>query len=318
MTEKPTCEGLQQRVKELEREVSEHKQTEESLRESENRYRIIFEQAADSIVIIDPITGMLVNFNDKGYENLGYTHQEFQKIKLSEIEVHESEAEVIKHLAKVLKEGSDTFETQQRTKDGQIRDISVCSRAISIQGKDFVQGIWRDITDRNKDKEALKKAKDELEHRVQERTRELELKTKSLEELNTAMKVLLEKRKEDKTEVEENVMNNVKGLISPYFDKINETKLDDHQKAILDILQSNLDEIVSPFTRKLSMKYLCLTPKEIMIVNMIKIGYPSKKIAKMMGISSRTVDTHRKNIRSKIGLGQKRANLRAHLLAHEQ
>ncbi len=318
MTETPTCEELQQKIKELEKEVSEHEQTEESLRESENRYRIIFEQAADSIAIIDPDTGMLVNFNDKAHEGLGYTHQKFKEIKLSEFEVQESEAEVMKHLAKILKEGSDTFETQHRTKNGQIRDISVCCRVISIQGKDLVQVIWRDITERNKDKAALKKAKDELEQRVQERTIELEIKTKSLEELNTAMQVLLEKRKEDKTEVEENVMNNVKGLIAPYFDKINETKLDDHQKTILSILQSNLDEIVSPFTRRLSMKYLSLTPKEIMIVNMIKLGYPSKKIAKMMGISSRTVDTHRKNIRSKIGLGQKRANLRSYLLAYEQ
>ena len=132
------------------------------------------------------------------------------------------------------------------------------------------------------------------------------------------MKVLLKKREEDKTEVEQNVMTNVKELIEPYFGKINETKLDDHQKAFLNILESNLNEIVSPFTRKLSLKYLSLTPKEIQIVNMIKIGYQSKKIAKIMNISPRTVDTHRKNIRSKIGLGKKRANLRSHILAYEQ
>ncbi len=70
--------------------------------------------------------------------------------------------------------------------------------------------------------------------------------------------------------------------------------------------------------RKLSLKYLSLTPKEITIVNMIKIGYPTKTIAKLMKISPRTVDTHRKNIRSKIGLSKKRANLRSHLLAYEQ
>ncbi len=158
----------------------------------------------------------------------------------------------------------------------------------------------------------------QAEEALKKRTRELELKTKSLEELNAAMKVLLKKKTVDKTEIEENVMTNVKELIAPYFEKIKKTKLDDHQEAFVNILESNLNEIVSPFTRKLSLKYLRLTPKEIQIVNMIKIGYPSKKIAKIMKISPRTVDTHRKNIRSKIGLGQKRANLRSYLLAHEQ
>jgi PAS domain S-box-containing protein len=180
------------------------------------------------------------------------------------------------------------------------------------------QAVGWDVTKGVQAEEELKKAHDELEQRVEERTRDLNLKTKSLEELNTAMKVLLKKREEDKTEVEQNVMTNVRELIAPYFVKINETKLDDYQKAFLNILESNLNEIVSPFTRKLSLKYLSLTPKEITIVNMIKIGYQSKKIAKIMKISPRTVDTHRKNIRGKIGLGQKRANLRSHILAHEQ
>ena len=60
-------------------------------------------------------------------------------------------------------------------------------------------------------------------------------------------------------------------------------------------------------------KYVSLTPKEITIVNMIKQGLPSKKIATIMNISPRTVDTHRKNIRKKIGLDKKKANLRSHL-----
>jgi len=150
---------------------------------------------------------------------------------------------------------------------------------------------------------------------VEERTRELKIKTKSLEELNAAMEVLLKKRAKDKTAVEDNVMTNVKELIQPYFKKIKKTKLDDQQKVLISILESNLNEIISPFTRKLSLKHLSLTPKEIKIVNLIKQGYTTKKIAQIMNISPRTVDTHRKNIRKKIGLYEKRANLRSHLLS---
>ncbi len=157
-----------------------------------------------------------------------------------------------------------------------------------------------------------------LERQLENRTMELEIKTRNLEEVNAALQVLIKKREEDKIKVEENVMTNVTELITPYFDKIQKTKLDDLQKALLNILESNLNEIVSPFTRRLSLKYVSLTPKEITIVNMIRQGLPSKKIATIMNISPRTVDTHRKNIRKKIGLDKKKANLRSHLLAYVQ
>ena len=150
---------------------------------------------------------------------------------------------------------------------------------------------------------------------MKERTRELEIKTNSLEEINTAMKVLLKKREGDKGDLEDNVLTNVKELIAPFFKKIKETKLDNQQKTFLSIIESNLNEIISPFTRKMSLKYLNLTPTEIRIANLIRHGSPSKEIAELMNVSPRTIDTHRKNIRRKIGLQGQRGNLRSHLLS---
>jgi DNA-binding CsgD family transcriptional regulator len=150
---------------------------------------------------------------------------------------------------------------------------------------------------------------------VKERTRELKIKTQNLEETNVAMKVLLKKREEDRKDIEYNILSNVKKLIDPYFDKIRKTKLDSRQKAFLNILESNLQEITSPFSRKISIRELNLTPTEIQVSNMIRHGNSSKEIAEIMNISKRTVDAHRRNIRKKIGLDQKRANLRSYLLS---
>jgi len=125
----------------------------------------------------------------------------------------------------------------------------------------------------------------------------------------------LKKRKEDKEEVQDNVMTNVKDLIAPFFKKIKKTKLDDQQKILLSIIESNLNEIISPFTRKMSLKYLNLTPTEIRVINLIKHGSSSKEIAKLMNVSPRTIDTHRKNIRRKTGLQGQRGNLRSYLLS---
>jgi PAS domain S-box-containing protein len=136
----------------------EREQAEGALRESEERHRALFEQAPDSVVVFDPKTGEITEFNDRTCENLGYTREEFKKLKIADIEVIESGDEVLRHLDKILRTGSDTFETKHRTKGGQIRDILVSAKAISIHGRDFVQGIWTDITERRQAEEALRES----------------------------------------------------------------------------------------------------------------------------------------------------------------
>ena len=116
------------------------------LQESEERYRAIFKQAVDSMVILDPETGQIKMFNDKAFENLGYTRQEFEKLNLSDIEAIESPPQVLTHMQKVVRKGADTFETKQRTKSGQIRDVLVSSKIISVHGRKLIQAVWRDIT----------------------------------------------------------------------------------------------------------------------------------------------------------------------------
>lgn len=145
-------------VIEISRDITERKQAEEALREAKERYHAIFEQAADSIVLIDTETGALVEFNDRAYQNLGYSRKEFQKLKISDFEVIESAEEVAKRIEKIIKQGSDVFETKHRTKGGEIRDIQVSARAICIGGRDFIQGIWRDITERKQAEEALRES----------------------------------------------------------------------------------------------------------------------------------------------------------------
>jgi DNA-binding CsgD family transcriptional regulator len=171
------------------------------------------------------------------------------------------------------------------------------------------------VTEHKQAEGALRKAHDELESRVKERTRELKIEKSNLEEANIAMKVLLRKREEDKKDIGDNVLTNVRKLIDPYLDKIKKTKLDGQQKAFLNIMESNLHEITSQFARKISLRELNLTPTEIQIANMIRNGNPSKEIAGIMNVSIRTVDAHRRNIRKKMGLNQKRANLRSYLLS---
>jgi PAS domain S-box-containing protein len=168
----------------------------------------------------------------------------------------------------------------------------------------YVNGILIDITERKVSEEALKS-----------KEKELETKASKLEEVNTALNVLLEKRKVDQNEVEEKIILNVESLIKPYLDKLRQGNLDERKENILNTIQTNLDEIISPFARNLSSRHYNLTPKEIQIANFIRQGITNKEIADILFLSVKTVEFHRDNIRRKLGIKNKKINLTSYLLS---
>jgi PAS domain S-box-containing protein len=299
------------------RDISNRKQTEKALRESELKLSTMLSSIGDHMSMMDKNLNIL------------WANEIAEKMFGNDIigkkcyEVYHKRTEPCEPYPCItLRAFQDRIghehDTQVIDKDGK-QVFFHCTANVAIRDKEgkptAVIEISRDITEKIRDEKALHKAKNELECRVKERTRALEIKTNSLEEINTAMKVLLKKRESDKTEIEDNVLTNVKELVAPFFKKIKKTKLDDQQKTFLSIIELNLNEIISPFTRKMSLKYLNLTPAEIRIANLIRHGSPSKEIAELLNVSPRTVETHRKNIRRKIGLEGKRENLRSHLLS---
>lgn len=161
----------------------------------------------------------------------------------------------------------------------------------------------------------LKQANLELERRVEERTMELKNKTAKLEEVNTALRVLLAKREEDKINLETNVLSNVQKLIFPYLAEIKKGALTASQQSYLEILESNLNEIISPFSNRLSSQYINLTPAEIQVADFVKHGKNTKEIAALLNLSPKTIDSHRANIRNKMGIRNQKTNLRSYLLS---
>jgi len=161
----------------------------------------------------------------------------------------------------------------------------------------------------------LKKSYDELKHLVEKNTKELNIKTKNLEELNTALTVFLDKREEDKSVIEEKIMCNVKALVTPYLAKLKKVSSVQSQKTMINILESNLNELISSFSHRLSSKYLNLSPSEIQVANLVKQGMTNKEIAEILHVTSRTISFHRENIRKKLGLTNKKNNLKTYLMS---
>lgn len=298
------------------RDISKEKKARESLKDSEGKLNAMLQSIGDQVNMMDKNLNILWT-NDATKNVFG---NDIVGKKCYSV-FHQRNKPCNPYPCHIIR----TFNTEkvhhQETKtvkdDGQILTY-YCTANVALRdelGKPkAVIEVCQDISELTRLKQELQESQDQLERKVIERTRELETQTKSLEEVNTALKVLLNKRQEDKRELEENFLTNVKGLILPYIKKIKKTRLNEQQKTILGIVESNIEKIISPFYKKLSLKYYNLTPKELNITNLIKDGHTSKQISKILNISAKTVDTHRKNIRKKIGIENKKVNLRSHLM----
>lgn len=158
---------------------------------------------------------------------------------------------------------------------------------------------------------ALKLAEEALIKREQE----LEEQTQSLEEANIALKVLLNQREKDKLELEQKFLLNIKQMVFPYMDKLKTAGLKQREKTYVEILESHLNEIISPFLHRLSDLNIFLTPQETQVAALIKDGKTSKEIADLLYVAETTIHFHRKNLRTKLGLKNQKANLRSHLMS---
>ncbi len=157
----------------------------------------------------------------------------------------------------------------------------------------------------------------EMQEALKEKEVELLQEREKLEETNTALRVLLRQRDEDRTRLEETVYNNVDRLVLPYIEKLLQGKLSDKHRTLAEIADNNLRDIISPFLRTLSTLGLLLTPQEIEVANLVRNGRSSKEIADIMSLSVAGVDFHRKRLRQKLGLANTKKNLRSFLLTLE-
>jgi DNA-binding CsgD family transcriptional regulator/putative methionine-R-sulfoxide reductase with GAF domain len=142
---------------------------------------------------------------------------------------------------------------------------------------------------------------------------ELQAKTHSINEAYAALKVLLQKRDEDRRRLEENMLVNIKELVLPYMKKLMACCTDGDQKHYAAIVAAGIKDITSPFARALSAGTFDFTRSEKLVATHIRAGMSTPRIAEAMGVTRRTVEFHRRNIRKKLGIQHTKTNLKAFL-----
>ena len=265
---------------------------------------IAIESSLNAVGMTD-LEGILIYVNESALKLWGYNDKQ-EMLGRYLPELWEGDR-IFKSLEELHCKGYSIGEDIGKRKDGSLFNVEYRANLIRDDfGEPLAMfGSCLDITERKIAQRESKKKHQELESKSQE-----------LEEVNAALKVLLQKREKDKIEIEESVLSNVQRIVEPYLEKLHQSKLNERQKTYLEIIQTNLNDIISPFARNFSSIYYRLTPQEVQIAGLIKQGKINKEIANIMGLSQKTIEFHRTNIRKKLRLTNRKANLRTYLMSY--
>jgi PAS domain S-box-containing protein len=280
----------------------------------------------------------LIYVNQKLAEIHGYTVDEIVGNKEAKDLIHpEDLPRLEEHVMNLLsgKPASERVTFHGTTKSGQTVYLEIHNCCFTNSGDHPVMiGTVIDVTERKRTEEELKKYRDYLQEMVEERTHQLaevneelqrdvekrkqaetalEIKSRDLEEVNTALRVLLKQREDERRELEEKISSNVRELVLRYVRMLQETRLEPNQSILIDIIERNLNDFLSPFYRRITS--FDFTPKEMEVILLTREGKTTKQMAQLLNVTMDAISRHRYHIRKKLALSKRKQNLRSYLLS---
>jgi PAS domain S-box-containing protein len=316
------------------RDITLRKQLEKSVRISERNFRALAENANNGIILATG-EGIHIYANERFAQISGYSVAELLKMSVRELTPRYEVEALMKRYQKRLvgKDGPTQYEAHLVRKDGVVIPIEVAASKSTWQGKPAVLEIISDISERKQEEEQQKKARDELERRVEERTSELveaaaEMERKHQElmhhrselenvnreliDTNKALTTLARNIDRESEDAEKKIAKIVRSRALPVLEEFQRNPSFNKYRPEIDELILSLSDL-TPGLKDSADIILSLSAMELRIASMIKNGLTSPEIADTLHLSLDTIKTHRRNIRKKLQINNSKINLASYL-----
>ncbi|MGD8702166.1 MAG: PAS domain S-box protein [Desulfosarcina sp.] len=308
--------------------------------ENEHRFRELAALLPETVYEMD-FLGQLIYVNDQGLKKFGYSRADFEAgANALDMIVPADRQRAMQNIARsfsgkhlyhkeytcLRKDGTTfpgLFYSTFRYRNGKPEGLLgiIIDNSHQAAKKDLekrVNARTHALSAANKNLRDVILEKNKTERALKQHEAELELKTAKLQDLNTALRFLLKKLEREKTAVEEKIMADLRDLVYPYLKKLINKSQNREINALASIVDNHLKVITSSFSRHLTSPAINLTPAELTVATMVKDGRSTRQIADTLNVAYKTIETHRVNIRRKLGLTRKGANLRTCLMAMEK
>ena len=285
---------------------------------TENHYQLltqaelvgIFNRLVDVFYRVD-MEGRIQLLSPSIYALLGYQPEEIIGRCITEFYWDPAERQHNLELFKQQQGRRAKVRTRLRHKDGHLVWVSVSGQYRLDEKGNILggEGLARDITEQVAMEEKLRQQTED--HR--QALKEIENQKEEIAEANTALRVLLKEQNRDREELKQQISLQIQKQVFPYLKMLHKTVLTEQQKECLEIIRTNLENLTGSLVQHLQNPILNLTPREILIADLIYQGKTTREMARLLGLSPRTVESYRNSLRKKLGLTQKKISLKSYL-----
>ncbi len=285
--------------------IEKIKSLEAALREARERFRSVFDNPAVGMIIFSP-EGCFLEANGYIRRMLGYSREELRTKHFKEV-THPEDVALSLNTDKDILEGKIPFawfEKRYIGRDGSVIWVILSSSLVRDEKGEpryFISHV-QNITQRK-----------EAEEEVRAQAGVLKQQAEHLHEVNTALKVLLDHRDQERRQLEKDILAGLEKLVRPYLERLAAGHLSSEQQTLAEIALDNLGQVAGPFAVSLSGPESRLSPAELEVADLLRHGKTTQEMAELLSVSPTTIAFHRRNIRSKLDLTGKRVNLKVHL-----